>query len=239
MTRYLFLSLMIFTTLAANSQSKREKAIRDLYKKGYTYYQQNNDSSAEQIFLQILGSKVKKPYTQYKHIASKLLADIAFRRNDYAQALHYIKTSDKVYPYRHFCGNEMTASHIHLAEMYGKAYVGLKDTTSAIKVLLPEVIETGLASNTNLVTTAVSLLKAKYDKQYLVAQLNSAIDKLEVIQITSQKISYETYSFFFIDVSIPVPDYMMYSEEYKEKSEIEKRKLFLRQSNFYKLVNDK
>lgn len=136
------------------------------------------------------------------------------------RALHYIKTSDKAYPYRHL------------------AYVGLKDTTSAIKILLPEVLETGLASNTNLVTTAVSLLKAKYDKQYLATQLNAAIDKLEAIQIISEKFSYESYSIFFMDVFIPVPDYMMYSKEYKDKSEIEKRKLFLRQSNFYKLVTD-
>lgn len=279
--------LMVSSVLPANSQRKKEKAIKDLFYKaeqevntrawedaissykeitqtakkksdayaravyniGYIYYLKDNDTAAERVFLQILGSNVnemapggrgqgimREPYALYKHDACELLAQIEFKRNNYEKALQYIKTFHRVYPYRHFCGNELMASQIYTAEMYAKAYIGMKDTTRAIRALLPETMETGLAPNTELVTTVTGLLKAKYDKQFLVSALNASIDKLEVKQIRYKRSSYETYQIIFLDVPIPVTDYMIDGDEYKDKSEVDKRKLFVRKSNFYKLV---
>lgn len=233
------------------AKKKSSDYARAVYNTGYTYYLQHNDSAAEQVFLQILGSNfnemdeggkgsglMQDPYALYKHNACQQLAEIEFSRNNYAKALQYIKTFHRVYPYRHFCGNELTASRIYTAEMYSRAYEGMKDTTSAINVLLPEAFETGLAPNASLVNRVVGLLKAKYEKQFLVAQLNTAIDKLEEKTVKGKRDSYETYLLNFMEVSIPVWGDMMWGDEYQNKPELEKRKIFVKNSLLYKMIND-
>jgi tetratricopeptide (TPR) repeat protein len=240
-----------YKQIAKLARKKSSDYARAVYNVGYTYYLQRNDSAAEQVFLQILGSDfnemdrggkgsgiMQDPYALYKHNACEQLAEIEFNRNNYAKALQYIKTFHLVYPYRHFCGNELAAYHIYTAEMYGRAYAGMKDTASAIKVLLPEVLGTGLAPNVSLVNRAVGLLKAKYEKQYLIDKLNTAIDSLGVKTVKVKRDSYEEYQLNFMGVSIIVWGDMMSGDEYKDKSELEKRKLFVKNSFFYKLIND-
>ncbi len=116
---------------------------------GYIYYLQGNDSAAEKVFYQILGRGfnemdkggrgsgiMQEPYALYKHNACEVLAEIEFKRNNHAKALEYIYTFDRVYPYRHFCGNELASNRIYTAEMYSRAYAGQKDTISAIQSII-------------------------------------------------------------------------------------------------------
>lgn len=240
-----------YKEITHTAKKRSDAYARAVYNIGYIYYLQENDSASEKVLLQILGSNfnemapggrgegiMREPYVLYKHDACELLAQIEFRRNNYEKALQYIESFHMVYPYHHFCGNELMASQIYTAEMYGKAYIGMKDTIKAIRALLPETMETGLAPNNELVTTVTGLLKAKYDRPYLVSQLNTAIDKLEAKQMRYKRSIYETYQIIFLNVSIPVPGDMMYGDEYQGKSEIEKRKLYVRKSNFYKLITE-
>lgn len=219
------------------------------YNMGYTYFLKHDDSAAREILTQIVDGDfddmdrggrgsglMQEPYALYKHNACELLAEIAFRKKNFSEALEYIQLFDTKYPYQHFCGNEMEAAEIYTAEMYSRAYLGLQDTTKAIRVLLPYIFDNGLAPNTSLVNDAIKLLQARYEKNYLSAQLNNAIDGLTAKTIKEKKYQYEKYQIVFLDVTIDVPDMTLRLKLPKESlnsPEVEKRKLSAKASDFY------
>jgi hypothetical protein len=219
------------------------------YNTGYTYMLLKNDDAAKEIFLDILNGDfnemdkggrgfgiMAEPYALYKHNSCENLASIEMRNGDYQAALTYIEMFDKEYPYRHFCGNEMAAFENYKAVMYAKAWCGLKDTLKAIHYLLPYVFYNGLASNRQVVDNIVQLLTAKYSKAFLASELKKAIENLSSKVIHEGNYRHTVYTIAFLGTGIEVPyEYFEPKDtrEYAGKTELEKRKLSVVDSDFY------
>lgn len=152
----------------------------------FALLQMEDDQEAASIFREILISKANdkepggigsgimgEPYANYKHRAAMTLAEIYIKNSKFDSAIYFIQMADK-YPYQHFCGNEYAADEIHAKTLLGKCYVGLNQPDTAIKVMLPELLPNGLASNHYLVPVAVQALEMKYGKENLRMHIDEA-----------------------------------------------------------------
>ncbi len=223
------------------------------YNTGYVYELLNNYTGAKQIFGQILkanynemdrGGKgsglMGEPYALYKHNACVELAEMSLREKDYKLALGYIRQFDEKYPYRHFCGNEIAGNKIYTAGMYARAFIGLGDTAEAIKRLLPHIFYNGLASNDEIVDQTVLLLLKKYDREFLLAELNKAIENMTLKQSVQGKYKYDYYSIVFLGVNVESP-YISFTDlnsETLKADELTQRKIVAKQSAFYKKISE-
>jgi tetratricopeptide (TPR) repeat protein len=103
-----------------------------------------------------------EPYANYKNRASLILAEICIDEGRFAEAKRYAGLADSVYPYHHFCGNELMGSLIAQRVLYSRCDEGLGDTLGALRPLLPDMFYNALASPFPLAARVIEIMKHRY-----------------------------------------------------------------------------
>lgn len=221
---------------------------RTLNNKGFIELELDDIDEAKKTFLSILDGKaddkekggigsgiMAEPYSNYKNRASKALANIYIKEKNYKDAVKYLDLTIK-YPYRHFGGNEYAADDIYMSELYAKCYIGLNNYEKAYEILLPNILENGLADNSDLVDIAYDALLKKYTREDLKSKYEQAFKNYKVEKVKSEKEEYEKYFIFFLDTKIELSSWRLEFIKTEEKDkEIES---IYKKSRFYKLLNE-
>lgn len=197
-------------------------------------------------FLKILNSKaddqepggigsgiMAEPYANNKNRAIKVLADISIQEGNFMEAIKYLDLTNK-YPYRHFCGNEYAADDIYMTELYAKSYLGLKNKQKALEVLLPAILENGLADNSDLVKLAYKTLMEEYSKDELQTKYEEAFKNNKVEKVKTKKEEYNRYYITFLNIKIVLNSWKLaYLEPGNEQTVINE---IYKNSPLYKLL---
>jgi len=195
------------------------------------------DSKAEDNEKGGIGSGLMgEPYANYKNRAAKMLAEIYIKAYDYKKAVKYLGLT-RQFPYRHFCGNEYAADEIYMSELYAKCYLGLNETDKALKILLPNLLENGLADNSDLVILTTETLLKRYPKAELRTLYENAFKSYKTEKIKPKDSDeYEKYFITFLDTDIEINswrlEFVKQEEKQKEIEDIYKK------SQFYKQLNE-
>jgi tetratricopeptide (TPR) repeat protein len=163
-----------------------------------------------------------------------VLAKIEIDTKNYNEALRYLDQTNK-YPYRHFCGNEYAADAIYMATMYSNCYLALNDYEKAFDVLLPNILENGLADNSYLIKNAYEALLKKHRKEDLKIEFENAFKNIITEKEISGKYEYTNYYIRFQNRKIQLEPWslnVISSEEELKKVAIG----ILTNSEFYKLL---
>lgn len=150
---------------------------------GLIQFQRQHWAEATVAFKEILeagyneldANNLMEPNTLYKHHSACLLAEISLQQKDYKAAEEYIHLFENVYPYQHFCGNELTAYAIYLATMKARLYEGQQKIEKAVRTLVPFVFDNALASNTELLDLLINILYRHYSADEIKHELNQAL----------------------------------------------------------------
>lgn len=164
---------------------------RAFYNTGIAYYSLKKYDSAEVIFRSILISNFNEgdasgngimadPYTNYKHRSAFLLHAIFKKEQQYDSALHYLIMADTVYPYLHFCGNELAENTIYLALCYSDLYNKMGKHKKAERSLLKVAFPNGLAGNGQAIDSLKELMSKYEDREETKKQLDYAINNYEI-----------------------------------------------------------
>ena len=227
---------------------KSKLIFRALNNKGYAELELDYDDEAKKTFLKILHSDANdnekggigsgimgEPYANYKNRASKKLAELELNEQNYKEAINYLDQTRK-YPYRHFCGNEFAADEIYMAEMYSKCYLGLNQPEKAYDILLPCILENGLANNSEIIKMGYDSLLKSYTKEDLKNQFENSFKNVTSKIEKRNKDEYTFYYINFLNREIKLSSWKLHEmldETEKEKvlSEI------LNESEFYKMLS--
>lgn len=221
---------------------------RALNNKAFAELENGYQNKAQETFLKIVKSKANdkekggigsgimgEPYANYKNRALKNLAKIEIVNKNYSAALQYLEETKK-FPYQHFCGNEFAEDKIYIAELYAQCYLGLNQTEKAFDVLLPNIFENGLASNSEIVTLTYNTLSKTYSKMDLKNQLEESFKNLMIKKEKRNKYEYTSYNINFLNRNIELPNWQL--EEVTTDKEIKKSTLqILKNSKFYALLS--
>lgn len=231
-----------------DSFPKSNLLFRALNNKGFAELTLKKDKEAKKTFQKILDSKADdkekggigsglmgEPYANYKNRAAKTVASICIKENNHSEAIKYLDLTKK-FPYRHFCGNEYAADEIYMSELYAKCYLGLNDTAKALKILLPNLLENGLANNSDLVVLTTETLLKKYSKDELKTFFENAFKTYKMEKIKPKDSDeYERYYITFLSTDIEINFWRLeLVEQDKKQTEIEN---IYKTSQFYKLLN--
>ncbi len=221
---------------------------RALNNKGFIELSLEDTAAARKTFLIVLKSQANdkekggvgsglmgEPYANYKNRAAKVLASISIQANNWNEALSYLDLTKK-YPYRHFCGNEYAADEIYMAELYAQCYLGLHDYKRAYSILLPNILENGLADNTALVDTAYTALLKTYKKADLKSQFEVAFQNVKTERIKQGKNEYERSYITFLDTKIEINSWRFDFADNKDKDKAIAE--IYKNSKFYKLLTN-
>ena len=191
-----------------------ELAPRALFNQGFLLRELGKEQEAKQIFERIMEEEfneyenyggIMEQYTLYKNRSAKHLAEIYLEEENFIAALKYIKIFDNIYPYKHFCGNELEADAIYTDVMYAKTYYGMGKLDKAIKMLLPHLFYNGLASNNEVMELLGQYLPQLYS--------NNEIKQFVEEGIQNFKAKDKDYGTFqLLGVKIPVYTYQFYGE---------------------------
>lgn len=194
---------------------------RAMVNKGFIERKLNHKAEAKETFQQLLFSKaddkekgglgsgiMAEPYANYKNMAAKILAELYMEDSNYTEAIKYLEYT-KQYPYQHFCGNEASADRIYVSELYAKCYLGLHNNRKAIEVLLPNVVEDGLANNSELVELAYHTMLKEYKKEELKAQFEEAFKNHQIEKVKSKYSDYEIHFIVFLNTKIELSDWFI------------------------------
>lgn len=226
---------------------KSKLIFRALNNKGYAELQANMTDKAKETYLKIMNSQANdqekggigsgimaEPYANYKNRACKVLAKIEIDTKNYSEALRYLDQTNK-YPYRHFCGNEYAADAIYMATMYSNCYLALNDYEKAYDVLLPNILENGLADNSYLIKTAYEALLKKHRKEDLKIEFENAFKNIITEKEISDKYEYTNYYIKFQNRKIQLEpwslDFISSEDDLKKVATS-----ILTNSEFYKLL---
>ena len=226
-----------------DNHPKNELYSKAFYNVGYIYLIEKNYEKAIFVFKAILESNFNEkenlggdimadPYTNYKHRASSILSTIYYEKNMFDTALYYLVLSDTVYPYLHFCGNELSENEIYTALRYADIYQKLNQTNKAIEKLLPTVFITLYADNSKVIEELKKLLAGE---KGLKKELDKSLAKIYPKTIQREIYIYTRYYFKFINVEIAVPG--SYEDE-KHKFDKEKAINEIKQTVFYKMIEE-
>lgn len=175
-----------------------------------------------------------EPYANYKNRAAKAVAMIYFEENNYKEAITYLDLTRK-YPYQHFCGNEYAADEIYMALNYAKCYIGLRDTTKAMRYLLPNVFNYGLTNNEELVNLTYQTLLAQYGKDSLENMFNSAVAHYKIEPETKGRDA-KVY-LVFLGTEMEIPSYE-FSYILKEDEKLAAIDTVIKKQRIYQLINN-
>lgn len=212
-------ALVVYNQLI-DSFPKSKLVYRALNNKGFIEVELNDLDEAKQTYLSILNSPADdkerggigsgimgEPYANYKNRAAKQLAEIAIRQKNYQEAIGYLEQTKK-HQYQHFCGNEYAADEIYTVTTYAKCYNGLQQTEKAYEMLLPYILENGLADNSELVDFTISILLEKYKKEELKAKFEQAFQNA-VIEKGKGGEGTDRYYIDFLNTKIQLDSWMI------------------------------
>jgi len=221
---------------------------RALNNRAFIELQTDDKEGAKATFLEILNSNaddkekgglgsglMAEPNANYKNRATNILARLAYDEKDYKEALKYLDLNKK-YPYQHFCGNAHASNRIYMSTMYAKCYIGLNQLDKAYEQLFPNIIENGLADNSELVELTYSTLLKNYNKKELKRLYAEAFKNYEVVKSKKKKDFKEDYYITFLGTRIKLRSWRLafLDEDKKEKA----INAMYENSKFYKLLNE-
>ncbi|WP_088339526.1 tetratricopeptide repeat protein [Robiginitalea sediminis] len=157
---------------------------------------------------------IMEQYALYKNRSAGHLAELYLELEDYDQAAAYVYQYDKVYPYQHFCGNELSANEIFTATLYARVYYGQGKPRKAIEKLLPHVFYNGLAGNAQVLELLEIYLPQTYSRDEMVAALEQAISDFRPQGKASGTLK-------LLGVKIPVYEYAFYDWHNPLEEEVE------------------
>lgn len=221
---------------ALNNKGFIELALEDTEEATKTF-QKILDSEADDMEKGGLGSGIMaEPYANYKNRAAKILAKIYIEEKDYKKAIDYLDLT-KQFPYRHFCGNEYAADEIYMVELYAKCYFGLSDTSKALKMLLPNLLENGLADNSDIVNLTIEILQKRYTKAELRTLYENAFKSYKTEKAQSNGANQdESYYITFLDTKIEITSWQLRTNKPEEKQKAIEN--ICQTSQFYKLLTE-
>lgn len=185
---------------------------RATFNQAFLLRELGKDNEAKMILKRILNSEyneydsyggIMEQYALYKNRSAKHLAEIALFEKEYEKASKYIYLFDQVYPYKHFCGNELSADEIYTQTMYAKMYHGKGKTTKAIKKLLPHMFFNGLAGNQEVLDLLNEYLPMVFSRDEIKSLLQESIESFKVKKNGNAQ-------FTILDVKIPLDSYYLY-----------------------------
>lgn len=211
---------------------------RALHNVGYVYFLQRKYQESVDAYTKLLnggqneleplgGGIMADPYTNFRHRAATQISDCYYELGQYDSALHYLALSDTVYKYISTCGNAYAEYYIQTALRYADIYQKLGQPDKAIEKLLPQVFDSGLANNSQIIAELEKLLKGK---PKLLKKLDKSIDRVYLKTFTSDYGDYERYCIQWLGVEIRYP-YKLWDKNTKE--DVMKK---MRESEFYKMV---
>ncbi len=231
-----------------DSFPKSKLLFRTLNNKGFVELFLDDTAEAKKTFLTILNSEANdkekggigsglmaEPYANYKNRAARTLSSISIQEKKWNEALSYLALTKK-YPYRHFCGNEYAADDIYMAELYGQCYLGLQDYKKAYRILLPNILENGLADNSSLVDTAYKALLKTYSKDELRRLFELAFKDIKTETVKNGKNEYQRHYITFLESKIEIDKWQFDFGNAKDKEKAATE--FYTKSRFYKLLTD-
>jgi len=233
-------ALIAFTYIVKHNPNN-ELYPRAVYNTGFVYFIEKQYDSSIFIFKTILHSNFNEkedagggimddPYLNYKHKASDLISHIYYKKQMYDSSLYYLALSDTLYPYLHFCGNELAENRVYTTLKYADIYMKLKNNDKAIASLLPAIFTT-LADNSDVISKLKQLLK---HKKQLKVQFDTALTK-----IYSKTFNHKTdenyirYYIKFLGSEIYVPDGY---EDNENKFNQDKSVAEIKKSKFYEML---
>jgi len=211
-----------------------------LFNVGYLYSLQNDYRKAITVFKSILesdfnekdklgGGIMADPYTNYKHRASNMLSDLYFNLEVYDSSLYYFSLSDTLYPYLHFCGNELAENQVYKSLQYAKIFEKLNQSDKIVGALLPSVfIE--LADNSQVITELERIFKENIKNQ-IKKEFDEALNKIVKKSVKYENSFYDNYYVNFMQTEIEIP-YQMIGDKYDKKKTIKK----IHNTDFYKMI---
>jgi tetratricopeptide (TPR) repeat protein len=221
---------------------------------GYLYHAQNYDDSAEMVFRGILngnfnerealgGDIMSDPYANFKHRSAFLLHVIFKKRQQYDSAVRYLVMADTVYPYLHFCGNELAENTIYMALCYGDLYNKMGKHKKAERSLLRVAFPNGLAGNGQAIDSLKALMSKDDDKEEIKQQLSYAINNyfIDTSYYDSGKDTSYSYCIYFMktkmDIGYREPRYSA-DDKPDTRSLHEKVVAYIKETPFYQMVED-
>lgn len=221
-----------------------------LYNKGILELESTDTQDAKITFHSIVDSKAGdkwkiritkkfkvKSYTYYKNRATKILADLYVEEGNYKEAIKFLDLY-KDFPRLHYCANENSAEDVYLTTQYAKCYLGLKDTTKALGILLPYLLENGLADNSNLVILTTEVLLKRHSKTDLKIAFENAFKSYKTEHVKfNEALEYERYYIIFLDTEIEFSTYGFYYNMQAEEIDKDIEELY-KSSKFYKLLTE-
>ncbi len=250
-------ALFIFQKLYTKGKGDETLVAKAHYNMGDIFMEKKDYKNAKKVFMEILDANYNEmdegglgsgimgePYALYKNNCCKNLAKIALEEKDYKKALEYTELFNKVYPYRHFCGNEISANEIYVAYTYARCYLGLGDTLRAISSLLPECFYNPYASNQHVQEMAAKLICKQYNGIDVMQSLEQSIELISFREFGFGKNKNKRYYINFLQVEIQIKywnEWPITPEDaakiVKKYTEIDFVKYYLRQNDFFKLLN--
>ncbi|PTT71783.1 MULTISPECIES: hypothetical protein [unclassified Chryseobacterium] len=162
------------------------------------------------------------------------LADIELENNNFTEAIKFLDKANE-HPFQPFCGNANAMEHILIAEKYSKSYIGLKENEKALNILIPLLIENGLADNSEIIKQAYDLLLKNNTKEDLKIKFEKAFKNLISEKKMNGTYKYTVYSIKFLDRNVTLPYWKLYDAT-TEKDREKIVKSILKNSKFYALL---
>ncbi|WP_288460592.1 hypothetical protein [uncultured Chryseobacterium sp.] len=224
----------LFTAFLGKASNEQGLNQRDDAKKSYLFClklteDQKKDKEHDNQFL----SSSKNSYLNHIY---QSLADIELENNNFTDAIKFLDKANE-HPFQSFCGNAIAIREIFMAEKYSKCYIGLKENEKALDILIPLLIENGLADNSEIIKQAYDLLLQSNTKEYLKSSFEEAFKHLISEKKSKDKHEYTLYSITFLKRNIP----LMYWELYDTGTEKDRNKIvkdLLQNSKFYALLKN-
>lgn len=228
---------------------KSKHLFRALNNKAFAQLELKNYEKAKETFLQIINSQandnekggigsglMSEPYANYKNRALTTLANLEIENKNYQEAITYINETKK-YPYRHFCGNAYAADELYMIELLSQCYLGLNQDEKALDILLPKILDNGLASNEEIVEISIKTLLKTYTKEELKTLFQNSFKNVFSEKETDKKYKnpHNYYFIIFLNRKIKLESW----EYYGSLTELEKETALnniIEESGFFNLL---
>lgn len=222
--------------MALNNKAQIEFELKDFTAARETYLAILHSKANDKDFGGIGSGIMIEPYANYKNRAARRLSVIEYNLKNYKKSIEYLDLTKK-YPYLHFCGNEIASDKIYMATRYALNYIALNDRKTALTYLLPQIMETGLASNTELVLLAVKTFKEEYGDENARVIFDKIKNTLFSKKVEQGDADYDIYFIVFegntIELETP---YYIYMPDTKD--ETVRMAEAINKSSFNKLLNE-
>jgi hypothetical protein len=129
---------------------------------------------------EMAANNIMEPFKLYKHRSAWFLAEISLRVKNWEEAERYIYIFDKKYPYRHFCGNELSAYRVMKATMDARLHEGQGKIDQSVRDLVPYIFDDVFASNVTALSLLRQILRSNYSIDEVRTELVQGIGTMKV-----------------------------------------------------------